>query len=296
MADQLACLSGHGLVTEDPSAVAGATKAEGIRITAWFPPGAPDPAPGLARLGNDLLAMGLLAAPLAVESREVEEEDWLEVFRSQHGPVRASRRIAVRPSWCPPVFAEASAGKPAEASPSAERRREIVIDPGLAFGVGNHPTTRLTLFLLDQAIGVHPPARFLDLGTGTGILAIAASLLGVPQVAALDNDPTAVETARRNAEANGAGDIRFVTGTLEDLAGEVTPPFDLIAANLSAPVLERIAPALAAALAPGGRLLASGVTEAEEERTFACFAATGLFAREILRDGGWAAADLARDR
>jgi ribosomal protein L11 methylase PrmA len=307
VADHLACLSGHGLAAEElcaRTAASGAMEAEGIRITAWFPPGMADPAPGLARLGSDLLAMDLLTSPLAVESREVEEEDWMEVFRSQHGPVRVSNRLAVRPSWCPPVFARAGSGKTAPAPPpSAEmqrayppepwRRREIVIDPGLAFGVGNHPTTRLTLYLLDQAIGIHPPARFLDLGTGTGILAIAASLLGVPLVAAVDNDPIAVETARDNAGTNGAGDIRFVTGTIENLAGEDRPPFDLIAANLSAPVLERTAPALAAALAPHGRLLVSGITEAEAEGTFAAFAAAGLVTREILRDGGWVAAELA---
>jgi ribosomal protein L11 methyltransferase len=298
VADLLVGLTGRGIASDEAGrppllsteiALAGAPENRPVRLTGWMspdlalepPPGPPIDIPGtLARFGGELSAMGLLPSPLAVSVSEAEEEDWMEVFRSQHSPVRVSARLVVRPSWCPP-----------QKGPG----REIVIDPGLAFGVGNHATTRLTLYLVDQAIGAppaRPPARMLDLGTGTGILAIAGALLGVHEVVAADNDPTAVEVARANAAANGvaAGAIAFATSTLDDVEGR----FDLIAANLSAGVLAGLAAGLTRALAPGGRLLVSGITAAEEESTLAAFAAVGLTPREVLRDEGWVAAELTR--
>jgi ribosomal protein L11 methyltransferase len=291
VADLLVTLTGRGIASDEAGrpalssteiALPGEGKERPVRLTGWLasPLDLAIDLPGaLARLGEELAAMGLLPSPLAVSVSE-EEEDWMELFRSQHAPVRASARLLVRPSWCPP-----------QRGPG----REIVIDPGLAFGVGNHATTRLTLYLIDQAVGSppdRPPARMLDLGTGTGILAIAGALLGVPEVVAADTDPTAVEVARANAAANGVepGRIAFVAAALDGVEGR----FDLIAANLSAGVLQGLASGLARALLPGGRLLVSGITAAEEGKAIAAFAFAGLAPREVLRDEGWVAMELTR--
>ncbi len=264
VSDVLMDLSGRGVTAvETPS---------GSRVTAFFPPGEPCPEEEARGRLAVLAEEGLLPGAPELSRGVAPEEDWMAVFRSQHHPVRVSPHLTVRPSWCEP-----EPGGPGT---------EVVIDPGLAFGTGSHATTHLVLTLLDRLLPDPPPASTLDLGTGTGVLAIAAARLGAPRVLAVDTDPAATAVAGENAEANGvAGRVTVLTGSLADAPG----PHGLILANLSTRVHLRMAGELAAALAPGGLLLASGITAAERGEAEAAFRAAGLRTRESAEREGWAA-------
>ena len=138
----------------------------------------------------------------------------------------------------------------------------LVIEPGMAFGTGDHPTTAMCLQGLQDAMDRHPAASVLDVGTGTGVLAIAARKIGASRVVGNDIDPQALRIAAENAERNGAMPIEFTDKPLERLSES----FDVVVANLYSSVLCQLAPRLAARLAPDGMLLLSGIlaTQATE--------------------------------
>lgn len=266
VSDFLAGLSGRGVGLEETGG--------DVRITGYFDPDSEEWGIRLQRYLDDLAEMGVVNGSTRPEILLVPDEDWMALFRSQHTTVRISDRLAVRPTWCEP-----GAG------------REIVLDPGLAFGTGSHATTRMCLQLLDRLSAETVPARVLDLGTGTGVLAIAAAFLGASEVLAVDNDPVAVQVAGGNARNNGVeGVVEVSEGSIDGLAGT----FDLILANLSGSLLRTLAPALAAALVPSGRLIVSGVTVEEQEGVREAFAATGLEFRDVLTEDVWMAASLTR--
>src|SRR5512138_3648472 len=155
-------------------------------------PGARLPAPGQALLvawfPDRASAEGARAAH-GGEVAEVAEEDWGEGWKKHFAPLDVGR-VRIRPSWI--------------AAPPPPGAVEVVLDPGMAFGTGSHPTTSLCLAALSQLLAQRPGASVLDVGTGSGILAIAAHRLGARRVAANDDDPKAVEVARENARRNGA--------------------------------------------------------------------------------------------
>jgi ribosomal protein L11 methyltransferase len=158
----------------------------------------------------------------------------------------------------------------------------LVLEPGLAFGTGDHPTTGLCLEELDRFVQSHPGASVLDVGTGSGILAIAAKKLGAGATVGTDNDPVALRVARENAEVNG---VAF------DVRAEIPEgaTFDLVLANILANTLCDLAPGLSRAVAPGGRLLLSGILEtqaAEVEAAYAPF----LVPRERRVEANWVCA------
>ena len=166
----------------------------------------------------------------------------------------------------------------------------VELDPGMAFGTGMHPTTRGCLALL-QAIAPMP-ARVLDVGCGSGILAIAALRLGAHRADGLDTDPLAVEATLANAERNGlAGRVTATVGSLPDEPGARYP---LILANLVAAVLVDLAPRLAAHLADDGTLLASGIISPKAGAVKAAMQRAGLRVEERLDDGEWVTLRLAR--
>ena len=161
------------------------------------------------------------------------------------------------------------------------------LDPGMAFGTGHHPTTRMCLEALERTVS--PGARVLDLGCGSGILSIAAAKLGAAGVVGFEIDGAAVRAARANVEMNEVGDrAEIVRGTLPSAKA---PPggFDLALANISAAIVADMAGRLADCLAPGGTLIASGMIEARLDDVLAALESAGATVRERTMDGDWVA-------
>ena len=184
---------------------------------------------------------------------------------------RVGARTVIRPPWCDYAPAPGDV--------------VIDLDPGAAFGNGLHPSTQLCLVALEECVS--SGMRALDVGTGSGVLAIAAARLGAASVDALDVEPVAVATARENVARNGLLDrVRVALGTVER-TDEFAGRYDLVVANIVAPVLIRLAPALVAALAPGGRLLASGITAGGAAAVHDALATAGLGAIAHHRSGAW---------
>jgi ribosomal protein L11 methyltransferase len=234
-------------------------------------PGARTPGPGQALLVawfDDAEAARAAAAGLpGSEVAEVKDEDWGEAWKEGLRAFSVGR-VFLRPSW---VRGEVPAGS-----------AEVVLDPGMAFGTGTHPTTALCLSALDAFLAARPGATVLDVGTGSGLLAIAARKLGARRVVASDVDPVALDVARENAARNGV-EVE-VTGAG---AGEVRGPFDLVVANILANTLVELAPALAAQVAGGGALLLSGILAPQEDEVRAAYLARGLAPAEGRCDGQW---------
>jgi len=217
--------------------------------------------------------------PLRLQT--LEEEDWANAWKEHFHVHHVGQRIVIKPTW-------------REYTPAADER-VIELDPGMAFGTGLHPTTRLCLAALEDHL--RPGQSVLDLGTGSGILAIAAARLGANPVYALDIDPVAVAVAASNVQANGVESIvRVRQGTLEGSRGDESWPmndgqraFDRIVANLIARVLIDLAGPLAAALAADGVLIASGIIADRTDDVIAAFAAAGLTGIERRQEGDWIA-------
>ena len=209
-----------------------------------------------------------------VTTRLVDEADWAEEWKRHFPVLRVGRRLVIRPTW--------------------RRHRatgdEVVLalDPGMAFGTGLHPTTRLCLAALERLAdrGAIAGRRVLDVGCGSGILAIAGVRLGATSALGLDTDPLAIEATTSNARRNRIGNrIRAREGSLP--SGEV--PFEIVLANLIASLLVRIAGDLQAELAPGGTLLASGIFADREGEVRDAFEAAGLRLTDRLAEGDWVA-------
>jgi ribosomal protein L11 methyltransferase len=202
-------------------------------------------------------------------------DDWTDAWRQHYAPQRIGRVLIV-PSW----VAE------------SPRTGEVAIrmDPGMAFGTGLHPTTRGCLMLLQD---VEPmPTRVLDVGCGSGILALAALSLGTDAALAIDTDPLAVDATRANAALNGmAGRIETRHGTLAAIAEQ---PFRLVLANLVATLLVEMAPRLAAHTAAGGTLVAGGIIAARGEEVRSALEAAGFAVRRTIDDGEWLSLRLER--
>ena len=190
--------------------------------------------------------------------------------RAFYSLIRVGRSLVVCPSW----------------TEYAARQGEVVVrlDPGMAFGTGHHPTTRLCLTEIERR--VQPGAKVLDLGTGSGILAIAAAGLGASSVLGLDRDTTACTVARRNVRANGlARRVRIMRGSIPQPG---VSGFDLVLANISAKVLTALAAPLAQTLAPDGLLIASGVLEEQGASVAEAFRGAGLQVHDVRALEDWA--------
>jgi ribosomal protein L11 methyltransferase len=182
-----------------------------------------------------------------LQTRIVNEEDWANAWKDYYHVTHIGKRLVIRPSW-------------REYTPKDD---EVVIelDPGMAFGTGLHPTTRMCLEQVEQR--VWPGLRVLDVGTGSGILALAAAKLGAASVYCIDNSSVAVESAIANAAVNQLSErISVVLGVLDDAeATRLAGQFDLVLANIIARVIGSIAPYLARVLTPGGILITGGIIE-----------------------------------
>ncbi len=186
-----------------------------------------------------------------LETRTVNEEDWANAWKEYFHVTHIGRRLVIRPSW------REYAPKPHEVV--------LTLDPGMAFGTGLHPTTRMCLEELEKR--VQPGMRVLDVGTGSGILSIAAAKLGAESVYAIDNSSVAVESAAANVSLNGLSErVKVVPGVLDDAeATRVAGQYDLVLANIIAHVIGSIAPQLARVMTPQGVLVTSGIIEARRQ-------------------------------
>lgn len=194
-----------------------------------------------ALLAEAAAAIGLPSvAEYSVE--DVAEQNWVQLTQSQFDPIRVSERLWIVPSW--------------HESPDPAAVN-LILDPGMAFGTGSHPTTRLCLEWLER--NVTAECTVLDYGCGSGILAIAAARLGAGRVAGVDIDPQAVDAARANAERNG------VTALFADSAQPVAGEYDLVVANILSNPLRVLAPAICAHVRSGGRLALSGILREQAE-------------------------------
>lgn len=230
----------------------------------------PDPADA-PRAAEALAAAGrIVGLELAPETGTIPDEDWKLSYRKHFKTEVISPRLVVRPPW--------------EAVTPAPGQKVLTLDPGIAFGTGQHPTTRACLDAIDALAVEGTDRSFLDVGCGSGILSIAAALEGFRDVHGFDNDPDAVRNANENAEANGLGAL-FSDGDLS-VPGTATPA-DVVAANVLAPVLVRFAREVGALVNPGGRLILSGILDEQYDEVRAAYVALGFTELSNRLIGEW---------
>lgn len=210
-----------------------------------------------------------------VEIATVDDDRWADEWRAWARPVRAGSHLVVQPPWV-----DERIDGPGDVV--------VLIDPGRAFGSGSHPSTRQALALLEATVAEGDDV--LDVGCGSGILAVTAARLGARRVVATDLDPGAGPATRANAKVNGVADRVVVDDRpVEELPGA----HDVVLANIGALVLDRLAPALAARLAPGGTLVLAGLLTSNADGVVAAHARVGLVERQrMVDDDGWVAVRL----
>lgn len=267
-ADVLVRLTGRGVQVEE-----GNSLQDPWRVTGYLEPG---PEVEFQRRGLEELAADLARqAPgqVQLEFGELPEQDWHAAWKRHFHPRQAAPGLWVGPPWDPP---QPPAGQQA-----------VIIDPGAAFGTGLHPSTRLCLLrLVELARAGGLPESVLDVGCGSGILALAALRLGCHRAVGIDIDPLAREAARYNAALNHLQERFQVSERDLSALGE---RFPLVLANLTAAELEPLAGQLAARLTPGGELVASGILAEQEERMRAVFTAADLKIEACRQEGEWVA-------
>ena len=228
-----------------------------------------EPDPGETKLWNNTRIIGLFdanvdmpsiieqlkqalgeQAPQQIQVNPLEDKDWVRAWMDTFKPIRFGQNLWICPSWHTPDDPNAT---------------NVMLDPGLAFGTGTHPTTALCMEWLDA----HPPVELnvIDFGCGSGILAIAAALLGAKHIEAVDHDPQAVLATNDNAEKNNVSDKinALLPRQFED------KPADLILANILANPLLELAPRFADLLKPGGQIVLSGILAEQSEQILQCY-------------------------
>lgn len=200
---------------------------------------------------------------------EVQEEDWANSWKAYYKPVKAGKRIVIKPTW------EEYIPEPGEFV--------IELDPGMAFGTGTHPTTVMCIRALEDLI--LGGETVFDIGTGSGILAITASRLGAKEVKAVDIDQVAVKAALENVGLNKAGDkVEVMAGNLLD---NVKGQADLVIANIVADIIKLVCPDAAKAVKPGGKFLASGIIAPRGQEVEKAVEEAGFVIEKTVREGDW---------
>lgn len=219
-------------------------------------------------------AAGPGAGPARARVRFVRRQDWAEAWKRHFKPLDIGGRLLVKPSW--------SRRKP-------KAGQEVVtLDPGLSFGTGQHPTTAYCLRELARTRRTGCAQSFLDIGTGSGLLAIAAAKLGYAPVEAFDNDPEAVRAAGGNLALNGVtGRVALAQRSLEKLPRRTANRFDVVCANLLAELLIAQRERIAARVAPGGTLVVAGILQRDFAAVRAAYEAAGLRLKRSCREREW---------
>ncbi|WMJ82625.1 50S ribosomal protein L11 methyltransferase [Oscillospiraceae bacterium LTW-04] len=225
------------------------------------------PAEALAYIGSRLDNCGI---PFSVDTTDVREEDWANAWKTYYHAIALSDKLAICPSW--------------EQYTPAPGQKVICLDPGMAFGTGTHETTRLCLSLLEDAL--QPGMSMLDVGCGSGILAICAKLLGSGRTVGVDIDEVAVRVAKENAALNNCGDIDILCG---DLATDIEGSFDVICANIVADAILRLAKDLPALMHEKSVCIVSGIIDTRCAEVEQGLMAAGLTPVRKALQNGWAA-------
>ena len=248
---------------------------EDVLVHAWFEPDSCF-ADRMSALGSRMtelkaLDMGFDLGSLAIDTLNVRDEDWSEVWKKFYKPFKAGRNLVVKPTW--------------ETYEAQEGDRIIEIDPGMAFGSGTHETTGMCLELLEETLT--GGETVIDVGTGSGILAIGAAMLGAKDILAIDIDPTAVKVAQENIEHNGLADrITAIEGNLLD---KTDMTCDLCVANIIADVICFFAKPLTNHIVPGGKFICSGIIKEREQDVVNALNEAQYEIIEIRRKGEWVA-------
>lgn len=248
--------------------------AGGGMLTAFLPESRQDAVKDLAQRVQALEQYGLHVGTARVTSEWVSDEDWAEKWKSDYQPIALGRRLLIKPAWLPDP-------------PEAEGRLIIELDPGMAFGTGYHPTTALCLGALDDIVSSGDVV--VDVGTGSGILAIAAARLGAGRVVAVDTLAETVPVATENCSRNGVGDLVTVGEGSAEAAAKLLDGVqaDIIVVNILARVIRRLAPELRGLLRPGGTFILSGIIEHTAEELTEQLRTHGLDVDEERRQDEW---------
>lgn len=205
-----------------------------------------------------------------IETAGCSEEDWSDKWKAYFKPTPIGERLFIRPVWIDDF--------------DAGNRAVLNIEPGAAFGTGTHDTTRLCLETLDKT--VKKGDTVLDIGCGSGILAISSMLLGASEAFGVDIDELAVKTAKENGEMNGFSEpeLKFVCG---DLADKVTKQYDVVVANIVADVIILFSTAVRSFMNPGAKFIASGIIDTRADEVVSALANAGLKLKDRIEQGGW---------
>ena len=228
----------------------------------------------IAELRKDLNEAGALDVSVA----PYEEQNWEEAWKKFFKPRRIGKSFVVRPTW--------------ETFDAKDDDKVIVLDPGQAFGTGDHPTTRMCLALLEEADV--QGRQILDIGCGSGVLSIGAILLGAKEVVAVDIDPLAIEVTKENATVNNVSFRAFVSdGMPDEFLDSVNAP-DVVLSNIISAAIIRITPEVAAVIRPGGRWIVSGILNANWDDVLEVAETNGFKVEQKLEEDDWVAATFLR--
>ena len=209
----------------------------------------------------------------------IREEDWADSWKQYYKPIRTGKRLVIVPVW------ETYDPEPGEVT--------VLMDPGMAFGTGTHETTRLCAGFVEEY--THPGCTVLDVGCGSGILAIAAARLGAGKCFACDIDPVAVRVAKENVALNGTDNVTCAVSDLLKQAEKTDGGYDLIVANIVADIIIRLAPDVGDYLAPDGTLVVSGIIAERAEEVLGVLRANGYEVKDERYENGWYAAALKKN-
>ncbi|WP_125572842.1 50S ribosomal protein L11 methyltransferase [Levilactobacillus huananensis] len=244
----------------------------GAEITAYYPETIfiPEILPTIKQRVNDLAKFGLDPLPGTVTTAAVDDESWATSWQKYYHPVRVTRYLTVTPSW-------------EDYQPKQAEEKVIRLDPGMAFGTGTHPTTRLSLTALEMV--VRGGETMYDVGTGSGVLSIAAKLMGVKDITAFDLDEVAVRSAKTNLDLNPVASD--VVAKPNDLLKGIHQPVNLVVANILAEIILPLVPQAWENLTPGGYFLTSGIIADKLETVVAAQKKQGFIIDNILQMKDW---------
>ncbi|MFX3623780.1 MAG: 50S ribosomal protein L11 methyltransferase [Ectobacillus sp.] len=247
---------------------------EGVIVKAYFPvnDALDETVENIKSAINQLAAFDIDLGTNNVTLKEVSEDDWANAWKKYYNPVKISDTFTIVPTW-------------EDYIPDSPDENIIELDPGMAFGTGTHPTTVMCIRALEKTVKAGDTV--IDVGTGSGILSIAAAKLGASYVQAYDLDDVAVESAQMNVQVNHVEDV--VTVGKNNLLQNIEGPVDVIVANLLAEIILRFVEDAARVIKPGGIFITSGIIQAKQKEVSSALEQAGFTIEEILNIEDWVA-------